>query len=708
MAISTLDDSPFHAGEQALQERFGVREQMETFGRRVIRDHMPQQHQDFYQQLPFVFVGHADNDGWPWASIVVGEPGFMQAETARDLSINSQPISGDPLARALQHDTRLGFLGMEPSSRRRNRLSGQVNRVDQQGFGISIHQAFGNCPQYIQSRQFEVVNPDSLTDTNTQHITELDEQAIALIESSDTFFVASCIEASKDPGNANNNYTEGADVSHRGGKPGFVKVEKDGVLTIPDYLGNNHFNTLGNFLLNPRAGLLFIDWENQHLLTLTGSVEILWDDEATQHFDGAQRFWRFRLEHGAWLKNSLPLKTHFESYSANTELTGTWDQAASALEAEKRRHQWQDYRIEKVVPESATVKSFYLKPESGQLAHFEAGQFLTLQFMVDGKQHVRTYTVSSAPGEAHYRISVKREAAGPSGEAPGLISNYLHDHATEGQQIKAKAPSGDFCFKANEDRPAVLLAAGIGITPMVSMVRHAILDRVRTRHAREIVVIATARNNAERAFYSELQHLAQQSGGFIQVVWCLTAPESELPPGEDYSHAGRMDQELLQAILPLADYDFYLCGPAGYMQHSYDLLRHLGVADKRIAAEAFGPASMQRDLDEAQARQPTQALPAAEQAIVTFVDPQGRQLTEQQWQPADGTLLELAEAHGLEPNYGCRTGSCGSCKSGLQQGSVSYSSQPSAKMDAGEVLLCCTQPAAGEGEELPAITIQLS
>lgn len=130
-----------------------------------------------------------------------------------------------------------------------------------------------------------------------------------LISKSDTFFVASYLA------NNSNAVSEGADVSHRGGKAGFVRVDDKQTLTIPDYLGNFHFNTLGNFVENPQAGLLFIDFEKGHLLTLTGSVEILWDSPDTKFFAGAERLWKFRLDHGFWLKNVLPLRWKLQDYS---------------------------------------------------------------------------------------------------------------------------------------------------------------------------------------------------------------------------------------------------------------------------------------------------------------------------------------------------------------------------------------------------------
>ena len=244
--------SPFHRGEQAIQSRFGVRDRMERFGSRVIRDHMPTQHQEFYSQLPFIFAGHADKDGWPWASILFNKPGFIQSPNPKTLDIQAMPVKGDPLANTLkkespEKDISLGLLGIELTSRRRNRLAAHVTSHSDDGIRLEVDQAFGNCPQYIQTRDLEMLAPSTLPQSSVKDIQVFDDEAKALITHSDTFFVASYINSNAN--NENSSASEGADVSHRGGQPGFVRVDNERTLTIPDYLGNNHFNTFGNCLL---------------------------------------------------------------------------------------------------------------------------------------------------------------------------------------------------------------------------------------------------------------------------------------------------------------------------------------------------------------------------------------------------------------------------------------------------------------------------
>ncbi|MDX2322395.1 MAG: pyridoxamine 5'-phosphate oxidase family protein, partial [Moritella sp.] len=327
---SNLVTSPFHRGEQAIQEKLGVREQMERFGRRVIRDHMPPQHREFYQQLPFIFVGHGDKDGWPWASILFNQPGFIQSPDEQSLHLNVQPVVGDPLRKAMDGNTKLGLLGIELESRRRNRLAAHITASNDKQIQLSIDQSFGNCPQYIQKREYEFIDPNSMPSSSVEALTELDVAAQQLIANSDTFFVASFVNNAINGDNekaASSDASIGADVSHRGGKPGFIRVDNNKSLTIPDYVGNNHFNTLGNFVENPKAGLLFIDFDKGHILTLTGRVEILWQPEDRRYFAGAERLWTFHLEQGYRLNYSLPLRWKLNDFSPNTLMTGTWVEA---------------------------------------------------------------------------------------------------------------------------------------------------------------------------------------------------------------------------------------------------------------------------------------------------------------------------------------------------------------------------------------------
>jgi predicted pyridoxine 5'-phosphate oxidase superfamily flavin-nucleotide-binding protein len=314
--------SPWHPGERRLQALMGVADRMAAFGPKVIRDHLPDQHRAFYRSLPFLVVGAVDATGAPWATVLEGLPGFMSAPDPRSLRIDALPSPADPADLALAAGNGVGLLGIELETRRRNRLNGNVTVRNGTGVTVDVVQAFGNCPQYIQTRAHRFArSPAGSGELPPQRGRQLDDAAHALIVAADTFFVASYVE--DDAGKARHS----VDVSHRGGKPGFVRIDGN-VLTIPDFAGNLHFNTLGNLASNPRAGLLFMDFTTGDLLQLTGATALVLDGEEARDFHGAQRLWRFHAEEFVRRPAALALRWTFGEYSPRLELTGTWDRPA--------------------------------------------------------------------------------------------------------------------------------------------------------------------------------------------------------------------------------------------------------------------------------------------------------------------------------------------------------------------------------------------
>ncbi len=315
--------SPYHAGEQALQTRAGVRERAERAGRRMIRDHMPEEHRALFEKLPYVVVGGLDARDRPWASILAGRPGFMRTPDARTLTIGACPVAGDPLAAGLAPGAPVGVLGIELATRRRNRVNGTVIALDGGGFAVRVQQSFGNCPQYIQARTHEfAAAPARALEPPHAEGTRLSPAAESLVRGADTFFIASASPAARGGERA-----EGVDVSHRGGKPGFVRVDRvDGssVLTAPDFAGNSMFNTFGNLALNPRAGLLFVDFARGSVLSLTGRAEIVWDGPEVAAFAGARRLLRFHVEGGVRLEGAVPLRWSAPEQAPQLAATGSW------------------------------------------------------------------------------------------------------------------------------------------------------------------------------------------------------------------------------------------------------------------------------------------------------------------------------------------------------------------------------------------------
>lgn len=312
--------SPFHYGEHEAQARVGVREKMEAVGRRMIRDHMPDDHRQLYSILPFLIVGSIDSSGRPWASLMAGRPGFLSTPDDRTLAVAARPLFADPLAEALHVGSRLGVLGILPGARRRNRLSGRIVQAGPDGFSIAVDQAFGNCPKYIQARGIECLEQLDAPKNEypCERFTSFDAAAERRIELSDTLFIATAYSG------ARQDEADGVDVSHRGGRPGFVKVEDDRTFVMPDFSGNYAFNTIGNILTNPKSGFLFIDFAMREILYLTGRSEIVWEGAEVAAFEGAQRLVRFHLDQGIRVEGSLPLRFNFADYSPFLARTGTW------------------------------------------------------------------------------------------------------------------------------------------------------------------------------------------------------------------------------------------------------------------------------------------------------------------------------------------------------------------------------------------------
>jgi predicted pyridoxine 5'-phosphate oxidase superfamily flavin-nucleotide-binding protein len=293
--------SAFHAGERAVQERVGVDQQMAQIGPRVIRSYMPEQHRELLSRLPFILAGTVDAQGQPWASVLAGEVGFVESPDPRQLLIDARPLPHDPLNDTLVDGAPIGLLSIQPHTRRRNRVNGTV-QLRPEGIGVVVGQSFGNCPKYIQARE-----PSFVHGTPAGRLayegTELDDAARRLITQADTYFIATAHPRALEGGDTR----QGADVSHRGGRPGFVKVQGD-TLTVPDFAGNNFFNTLGNIASNPRAGLLFMDFDNGDVLYVAVRASIVWDGSELDGFDGAQRLVKMDVTQVRRVEDGLPLR----------------------------------------------------------------------------------------------------------------------------------------------------------------------------------------------------------------------------------------------------------------------------------------------------------------------------------------------------------------------------------------------------------------
>lgn len=689
MADTSTKLPTWHEGEKFIQEKVGVAERMEVVGQRVVRDYMPDQHRDFYAQLPFIVLGSVDAEGDAWATFLEGRPGFMSSPTPTTLDMAARPDATDPAGRGMLAGAPVGLLGIEMHTRRRNRMNGVLASGVQGGLRVDVDQSFGNCPRYIQLRDFTFVrDPGATVSVPVEELAAIDSQARALIEKSDAFFVASY---------ADREDRRQVDVSHRGGKAGFVRVHQDGTLTIPDFNGNLFFATLGNILLNGRAGLLFVDFETGDMLQMTGEAEVILDSPDIAAFQGAERLWTFRAHKIVRRRGALALRWKFQEggWSESSLMTGDWQQADARLRAVESATRWRPLKVRSVVQESESIRSFHLAPDDGAglLPHL-AGQHLPIRVKVPGsdKPVIRTYTLSVAPSDGHYRISIKRG---------GPVSQYLHDHVHEGDTIEVRAPAGSFTLDAQSNRPAVLVAGGVGITPMLAMLRHIVYEGLRKQRIRPTTLFYAARTKRERAFDDEIAQLVAAAKGAVKVVRVLS-DIADAQDGMDYEASGRIDMPLLSRFLAFGDYEFYLCGPPSFTQAIYDGLRGYGIADERILAEAFGPASLKRT-GAPRADTPVRLPPATASVPIAFMD----SLKEARWTPASGSLLDLAETRGLSPEFSCREGNCGTCRTKLIKGAVTYVKEPTAAVGEDEVLICCAVPAMPQGDEENRIQLAL-
>ncbi|WP_299044147.1 pyridoxamine 5'-phosphate oxidase family protein [uncultured Tateyamaria sp.] len=536
--------SPFHAGEIKAQRRAG-KPDVPTWASGFIRPFMPDQHRAFFEQLPFLVLAGADADGWPWATLLDGPDGFVQSPDPGTLTVSAAPDDQDPLADAFAAGTDIGMLGIELETRRRNRMNGYLRRRGA-GLVIEVSQSFGNCPQYIHERTWQRV-PAGTTMRATRTKT-LNDAQIARIRAADTMFVSTGHH------DGTRNASNGHDASHRGGAPGFVQVVDAAHLRIPDYAGNNFFNTIGNLMENPRIGLVFVDFDTGGLLHLTGRASIDWtpirgDDP------NALRMINVAVEAVLERPAALSLRWHTDK-SADLDLIVT-DKIA----------------------ESADITSFHLAaPDGRPLPRFEPGQHLPVLLDIPGQSDVtrRSYSLSGAPGADHYRLSIKREGL-------GLASRHLHDTVQVGDSVRARSPSGNFVMPRSTC-PLVLVSAGVGLTPMVAALHALATDG----SDRPVWFVHGARNRAQHALASEVNTLVRNRPNLTRRILYSQPGPTDIR-GTDFDGTGRITTDTLMDLNAGSDAHYMLCGPAPFLSDLRTGLEAAGVPDAHIHFETFGP-----------------------------------------------------------------------------------------------------------------------
>lgn len=540
-----LEPSPFHDGERQVQTRLGVSD-IEDWARKVVRPYLPAQHREFHTAQPFLIAAARDAQQRPWVTLLNGPEGFVTSPDPRALNIDAKPSPGDALHDRFIAGADVGILGIELESRRRNRVNGRIQGDGAGALVFAVDQSFGNCPQYIREREWRRVEDN--VPGRPQRGSQLTAVQRDWVTQADTFFIASGHRGGGESASF------GMDASHRGGEPGFVSVESGTRIVFPDYAGNNHYNTIGNLVLDPRIGLLFVDFASGSLLQITGRASIDWDSEAVAKSPGARRLVAIDIEEIIELPAAVPLR---------------WEADAGSVRS---------LRLVEKIAESDEVTSFLFEARDGAaLPPFEAGQHLPIALNFPGLPQTieRTYSLSAAPDNARYRISVKREPH-------GVASNLLHDTIEPGAILDARKPSGDFVLP-KDDRPLVLISAGVGVTPMVSML-HALTD---SGDKRPVWFVHGARDGAHHPLASEVQTLiARHPNAKRHVAYSRPRPEDR--SGIDYDSAGRIDDALLAGLEDSADANFLICGPVEFMAEIQSNLESIGVPTTFIFTESFG------------------------------------------------------------------------------------------------------------------------
>ncbi|MTW20053.1 2Fe-2S iron-sulfur cluster-binding protein [Allochromatium palmeri] len=335
---------------------------------------------------------------------------------------------------------------------------------------------------------------------------------------------------------------------------------------------------------------------------------------------------------------------------------------------------------------NASVCSFYLVPTDGApLPVYQPGQYLTFKLEIPEPTGglpthvVRCYSLSDRPRTDHFRVSIKRVPAPPGKPdvAPGIASNHFHDHIQEGSRLSVRAPSGHFHLDAESELPIVLIAGGIGLTPLLSILN----TLAHEADPREVWLFYGVRHRGEHIMKAHLEHL-RDTHPTLHLHVCYAEPSAEDRAGIDYQHQGWIDIQLLRRTLHFGRYDFYVCGPLAMMETLVPALGEAGVADENIHYESFGPASLTRRRAPVSA---TVSIPVA----VRF-SRSGKTI---QWDSTSDSLLELAEDQGIRVDSGCRAGSCGSCQTRIESGEVVYQQTPDADVKPGHCLLCIATPA---------------
>eukprot|EP00051_Salpingoeca_urceolata_P002914 m.53710 g.53710 ORF g.53710 m.53710 type:complete len:698 (+) comp12407_c0_seq1:206-2299(+) len=653
-AMTTPANTPFHAGELEVQIRAGTEKSADYLGRHMI-------HESFagagdavanVGSLPYLVVGAVDSASEPpllWTTMLAGSPGGVASiPDTSTLRLAQLPALDDPARTLLQRPgTLVGALATDLATRNRLRINSVVRRPTRTGgVDLQVVERFGNCPKYIFARSVDFELENTAPSEQQQPVSTAPEVAAALsqaqqqwVQEQDTFFITTYHD------------TKGADTSHRGGNPGFVRVDSLTHLWWPDYQGNGMFNTLGNICATGRAGLFFMDFATGDSLQVAGRAWVEWRDEpeATRKsglpkIDGSNRIVHLEIEAVVARRTHLPFRFDFDDHGAspfNPNLTGdvrgTAANATSAIQL--------PVTVVSISEVTSHVKTFSFRVDSRAAAqsakhaalstrlatHFP-GEYVTFQLTNSirpkgGDEVVRSWTIVSqpsslnvpSPASGQFSISVKRESQ-------GLASQWLHKTLAVGDQLLVSGVGGGGTMSFFMSWPTGVLGAvsrgdatlghddlaeifrnvvysriavftaGIGITPVMANLRsltqllQQAVDAGVAVAKPEIRIVHSSRTWAEVPFKQELRDLCQ-TGVISHLTIAITSPDpAALSSNIDWAatRKGRVDEGLVDKTLPVDRVvSVFLCGPQGFMESTRSAMFDLGLPSGFLHEEAF-------------------------------------------------------------------------------------------------------------------------
>jgi len=628
-------DHPYHEGELAVQQRVNEAGMAHMNGVAIDATILAGA-LGFIEQQAMVVIGSVDAGGQVWSSVLFGQPGFVRAlnDHTVELDLSQAYAAGDdPLWENLRQNSNVGLLLIELGSRRRLRINGQARAVAAQRWIIDVERAYPNCPKYIQRRILKIqAEATALATTSATRGTALNATQQGLIAGADTLFVASA------------HPEHGVDASHRGGHPGFVTIINDQQLRIPDFAGNSMFNTLGNFVSYPHAGLVFIDFERNRLLQLTGVPEILWElDDPRGETGDTRRFWQFQIS--AWQELPLPLDLSWEFVDASPHIP--------ALHMEAENNAALSLQVTSIRQENARVKIFRLRSADGRmLPGFEAGAHIQVKVTLpDGTASQRHFSLLSDPNDRScYEIGVLKENTGRGG------SRYMHEHVHAGDVLEIRSPKNEFPLAAQAEH-SILIGGGIGITPILAMMH------TLAAAGQSFEVHYSARTQAGLVFRNRIETIASDKARFY------ATGEADGP-----SENRRVDLAQLLAT-PKPGVHVYSCGPRRLIMAVRDIAADSGWPVSHIHFESFEARPLPGD-------RPVQVHLSRSHKTITV--------------PADHSILETLLAAGVNVPHDCKRGECSLCATRVLDGEPEHRDLCLSKEEQAASMCVCVSRARGE------------